>query len=121
MRKLSEYKNEEAIELLADILDPVSVILTDEDVKNTYRTTKNKMAIIKIILKNHPSEVVDILALLEGVPRNEYECNVVSAPVKLIELSKDKELMDFFKSQGQNLDVEFSGSATENIEETEEI
>lgn len=120
MRKLSEYKNEEAIELLADIIDPVSAILADEDVKNAYRTTKNKMAVTKIILKNHPSEVVDILALLEGVPRSEYECSVVSIPVKLLELLNDKELMDFFKSQGQNMEAEYSGSATENTEETEE-
>ena len=121
MKALSEYKNEEAIELLADIMEPVSEILADEEVKNTYRSGANKVTLVKVILKHHSKQVVDILAVLDGVPREEYECNAITLPVKLLELLNDKELVDFFQSQGQNLDVEFSGSATENIDETEEI
>lgn len=121
MKKLSEYKNEEAIELLADIMEPVSEILADDEVKNTYRSGANKIALVKVILKHHSKQVVDILAILDGIPREEYKCNVVTLPIKLIEIFNDEELTSFFESQSQILGEELSGSVTENTEATEEI
>ena len=120
MKKLSEYKDEEAIELLADIIEPISVIFSDDKVKTVYRETRNKLLTIKCVLKNHAKEVIDILAILENTPREEYHCNIASLPITLVEIMNDEELKDFFVSQSQTIMEEPSGSAMEVIQETEE-
>ena len=47
--KLSDYKNEDAVEVIADIIEPLSVIFTDEEIKNE----KNKMKAIAKALKKY--------------------------------------------------------------------
>ena len=39
MRKLSEIKGEEALDVLAEIIEPAAEIFTDENVKNALRGT----------------------------------------------------------------------------------
>lgn len=118
MRKLSEYKNEEAIELLADILEPTTIILADKDIANIINT-KSKIEIITAILKAHKKEVIQILATLDGVKVEDYSCNVFTLPMKILEIFNDKDIQSFFKSQFQSSDMNAFGSVTENIEETE--
>ena len=71
--KLSEYRNEAAIELLADILEPATKILADEKIKELINGPR--ISLIKYVLKNHKSEIIEILAIMDGVPVEEYECN----------------------------------------------
>lgn len=123
--KLSEYKNEDALELLADILDPLSDIMTDEEFKRILQeeSTKksiNKMAIIQYLLKNQSKQIIRILAIIDGTPVEDFEVNILSLTQKLLDVFNDKEMVDFFKSQGQMLAGETSGSVTENTEATEE-
>lgn len=94
--KLSEIKNEDAIELWANLVDPISVIVLDEDVKK--ETTRLKQ--IGVALKKHKKEVITILALLDGVPVDEYECNAVTLPKTIIEVLNDEEIQDFLESLG---------------------
>ena len=97
--KLSEYKNEEALDVLADIIEPSSKIMVDPKIKELTKKG-DKMPIIKEIIKNHKSEIIEILATIDGVPVDEYECNVFTLPIKIIELLNDKDLVSFFTSQG---------------------
>ena len=119
MRKLSEYKNEEAIELLADLIEPVSIVLADAEVIDAFRT-RSRLSAIGFCLKKYPKEIVDILAILEQVPREEYECNFFTAPIKLLEILNDPTLQDFFTSQGLKMGDESSGSVMENTEGEEQ-
>ena len=115
MKKLSEYKNEEALDLLADIIEPVSYILADTEFVDKLQ--KNRMSAIQHVIKEHKKDVLAILARLEDVPVEEYECTIFTLPVILINMLNDPDLLDFFKSQGLKIEEESSGSATENIEE----
>ena len=44
--KLSEYKNEDALDLLADLIEPAYVIMTDETFRDMIGTA-NKMQMIR--------------------------------------------------------------------------
>ena len=116
MKKLSEYENEEALELLADTLVPITRISADEEFVKKFRSG-NVMLAIQYVLKNHKNDVLTILARLEGVPLEEYKCNIFTLPLVLIKLINDPELMDFFASQGLKINVESFGSAMVNTEE----
>lgn len=104
MKKLSEYKNEEALELLADLIEPAAVICADTEIANAVRSGLSKIKVVKMIIKNHKHEVIEILALLDNIPLEEYECNLLSLPSRIIEILNDEELMRFFNSQGQNVE-----------------
>jgi len=117
MRKLSEYKDEEALELLADIMEPVTEIIIDKEVVKKFR--KNKLAGIAHAIKHHKKAVFRTLAALEGVNVEDYHCNIVTLPKAILEIINDKELIDFFASQSQEADEESSGSATTTGSEKE--
>lgn len=118
MKKLSEYKDEEALDVLADLLDPMISILADSELKDAFNSSENKIAVVKIAIKNHKKEVMEILATLEGIPVEEYHCNIFTLPVKCLEILNDKELVDFFNMQAQEMNSEnASGSAMVNIKE----
>lgn len=95
-KKLSDYKNEEAIEVIADIMEPLSVIFTDEEIKKE----KNKMKAVAKALKKYKKEVLQILARIEDVPVDEYECNALTLPIKCLEVLNDEEIQDFLESSG---------------------
>lgn len=117
MRKLSEYKNEEAIELLADILEPVCEICADDEFQKSL--SKSKMEIVQTCMKKHSKALLKIMAVLDGVPFEEYHVNILELPVKVLQLLNDEELMNFFHSQGQMISSVASGSAMENTQEKE--
>lgn len=118
MKRLSEYKGEEALELLADLIDPILEIMADVDVK--ARLTSGFMAAaIKPIIKNHMKAAVEILARLNGMAADDYlkEINLITIPKVLLELISDPDLVSLFTSAGQTEGVTSSGSASENTEE----
>lgn len=115
--KLSEYKNEDALELLGDILEPLSDIMNDEDFKILIKTEKNKMKVVQYLLQKKGKSIIQILARLDGVPVEQYNKNIVQMANDLLDIVNDKELTDFFDLQSQSLIIP-SGSATENTEET---
>lgn len=115
--KLSDYKDEEAMEVLADILEPSIEIFSDPDIKKAYEE-KDRVKGVKVAIKNHPKAVMAIMAGLERVPVEEYHCNVISLPKMLMDVINDEELLSFFSYQGQSLAEKDSGFVTENIEET---
>ncbi len=115
--RLSDYKGEEALILLADLLDPVSRIVNNPEVKETYQSKKQvNLELVKVILKSNSRDVIEIMAMLDGQDPNEYEVSVVTLPVKLLELLNDPALVGLFKSQGQSSDKTSSGSAMGNTE-----
>lgn len=115
MRKLSDYKNEEALDLLADILPPVTTIFADKAFVEHLQG--NKIEAVQYVIKKHKTAVLSILARLEDVPVDEYQCTIFTLPVVLVNLLNDPDLLDFFKSQGLKINEESSGSAMENTEE----
>lgn len=111
-----DLKNEEAIEVLADIIDPSVEIFSDEEVAQAFRNG-DTMGGVKKILKSHAKAILEILARLDGFDPAEYECNFVTLPVRLLEFFNDPDMQILFQSQGQMEEATSSGSATENTEE----
>lgn len=98
-KKLSEYKNEEAAEILADILEPASEIFSDK--KFTESLQKSPISAAKIALREHSKEVIDVLAIFDRVPRTEYKVNPMEILSKFIKILNDKDLMGVFTSPEQ--------------------
>ena len=113
--KLSDYKDEDALDLLADIIDPATEIIADDEIRKAVRT-ESKLAVIKIILKNHKRAVMEILAAMDGVPVEDYHVKVWTLPTKLLEIMNDKELMDFFTSAELTEEQTISTESAENTE-----
>ena len=112
--KLDELKNEQAIEALADMFDPIVEIALDDEVKSAARSD-NKILTIKLILKNHARAVFEIMAASEGVPVDEYECNILTLPARLMEVLNRPEFNFLFPSQSQEMEETPFGSAMESI------
>lgn len=114
--KLSEYENEEALDLLAELIEPATAICTDKKVVELFKQKDRKLAsVVKVIIKNHKKEIIEILAALDGVPVEKYKVNVLTLPAKVLEILNDDDLVNFFSQQIQSA----SGSATEHIQDAE--
>ena len=113
--KLSEYQGEAALDILADLIEPAGEIMSDKEIGDVFK--KNRFKAIGLAIKNHKKAVMQIMATMDGVPVDEYKCNVFTLPVKILELLNDSELIRLFTYQGQTGDANSSGSASENIEE----
>lgn len=112
MKKLSDYKGEEAIELWADLIEMVAPIFTDNSIKEIVRSGKPKIEIAKAILAKHKSDAVKILLRIDPTPIDGL--NVVIRLIELLnEIGKDETLTSFFGFAEQT-DNESSGFLTEN-------
>ena len=113
--KLSEYQGEVALDILADLIEPAGEIMTDKEIGEAFK--KNRFKAIGMAIKNHKKAVMQIMATIDGVPVEEYKCNVFTLPVKILELLNDPDIVQLFTYQGQTGDANSSGSASENTEE----
>ena len=96
MRKLSEIKGKEALDVLAEIIEPAAEIFTDENVKNALKAENNKAKAAKIILKDHNKAVLTLMAALEGVPVEEYQPTLFALPSLILGILNDPELNSLF-------------------------
>lgn len=113
--KLSEYQGEAALDILAELIEPAGEIMSDKQIGDVFK--ENRFKAIGLAIKNHKKAVMQILATMDGVPVDEYKCNVFSLPVKILEILNDPALIQLFTYQGQTGDAKSSGSASENIGE----
>lgn len=101
--KLSDFKGEKAIEVFADLLEPIAEILTDSEIVKLVQSEDVKqIEVIKKILKGHSKSVVQILAILEGEDPATYKPDIITLPKKLIEIFNDEAFIDLFTSQSQD-------------------
>lgn len=119
MKKLTDYTGDAAIELWADLLDPLSVILTDEAIRKVVQSGKSKMDIVKEILKKHKKEAVEILLRIDNTPIDGL--NIITRLMALLsDIGQNDEIKGFFGYAEQDQeDKGSSGSPTENIEAQE--
>lgn len=117
MRKISDYKDEEALDLLADIIEPASNIFADDKVKNAFKGSKDKsmIKVAKVIIENHKGDIMEILAKLDGKKREDFHCNVLTLPIAVLQILQDKELVDFFSYAVENAGKSVSIDAMGNI------
>lgn len=119
MKKLSDYKGDEAIELWADLLDPLSEVINDENFQRVVRSGKSKMIIAKEILKNHSKEAMQIMQRIDPEPVDGL--NLILRLIALLaDLGSNEEIKGFFGYAEQvKTESESSGSVMENTEGAE--
>lgn len=125
MRMLSDLKGEEALDVLADIIEPLAQVFADADIQKLQKAQKEGKKIapieyIKIALKNHKEEVFYILSRVENVPVDEYKetVNIMTLPLQILSVANDPMVKSLFQSQSQTsiTSLASSGSATTNTE-----
>lgn len=119
MKKLSDYKDEEALELWGDLIEPMTKILADDDVQKSLGSGKAPFLIAKDILSAHKEDAVEILLRIDPTPLDGV--NIIVRVVSVVlEFMNTPELKGFFKSAGQaKTEAGSTGSATENIKAVE--
>ena len=113
--KLSEFHGEKALEVIADIIEPVTMIVNDSEVRKASTVTFAKA--VSVALKKYTKDVLYVMAILDDADPKEYNPSLVQIPKQLMEMYNDEDLRSLFTSQGQETS---SGSVTESTEETEE-
>lgn len=94
--KLSEIKGEKALDVLADIIEPITAICLDEEIQSMVKSKVPTIKMAKPIIKNHKKEIVEVLAILDGENPETYEVNVLTLPIKLMELLNDPAFKKLF-------------------------
>ena len=120
MKKLSDYKGDEAIELWADLLEPITGILSDKAVADTVKSGKAVLMIAREVLKTHKNDAAKILLRIDNSPLDGL--NILLRLAELIkEISESEELKSFFGFPVLSVktDNASSGSVTENTEVAE--
>ena len=116
MKKLSDYTGDKAIELWADLLEPLNNVLADPKIAEVVRSGKSKMMIAKEILKLHPAEANDVLLRIDPTPIDGL--NIILRLVALLsDIGKNEEIKGFFGyAEQEQMPEESGGLPTENIE-----
>jgi len=99
--RLSDIKNEQALDTLAEIIEPAAEILADPEVKKIYKSDTPKVKLASYIIKNHKENLIEIMAHLEGKEPEKYTFNLLTLPKMVLELLNDPALGDLFISQAQ--------------------
>lgn len=97
MKKLADYKDDAAIELWADLLEPMSSILSDKNILSALESGKPIISIAAEILKKHAAEAKNIMLRIDNTPLNGL--NIIFRLKDVITEIKDGDTAaDFFDS-----------------------
>lgn len=97
MRKLSDYKGDEAIELWADLLLPITNMMRDSTIRDGLASGKPSIETAQDLLRSHKEEVTQILLRIDSTPLDGL--NIVVRLIELlVEIEKSPDLKGFFGS-----------------------
>ena len=118
--KLSDYKGEAALDVLADIIEPLTLVMADDEIQKLAKAKAPVLKFVKPALKNHKKEIIEILARIENEPIDEYKekVSVFTLPVQILDLLNEPEVQKLFQSQAQ-IPVTPLASSTPAMENTE--
>lgn len=108
--RLSDFKDEKAIEIVAKLLVPIGNIAANA--KNFDARSKGKLAFASALLQNNAKDVKDIFAILNEVEPGEYHTNAASVLMDTLEMLNDPALLELFGLQGQTSASSGSASTT---------
>lgn len=119
MKRLSDYKDGDAIELWADLLEPMGRIIQDDVVKHKIQKEgTTALDIAQAIMKTHPKDAAELLTRIDPTPITGM--NIIVRLVALFqEIIADEDMKSFFGFAETQTGGEFSGSATANTEDAE--
>ena len=115
MKRLSDYKGEEAIDLWMELLEPIIKITSDNQVANTFRTNVPIISKAQTIVKLHKKEAVEILTKIDPTPIDGLNL-IIRLVDLLIEIEEHEELKSFFsvaetEGESSNSAMESTGAS----------
>lgn len=123
MKRLSDFKGDEALDLFAEIIEPLGIIFADPEIQKLSGKKVKPVEYVKPALRNHKEELYFVMAKLEGMEVEEYKktVNGLTFPLQILTLINDPITKQLFTSQSQTdlISLASSGSATENTEAKE--
>lgn len=120
MRRLQDVKGEEALDVLADVLDYAVRLVKNDKIREALNTNGFRdIDTIKLLIKEGKHELISIMAIIDGKPYDEFieTLDLLTLPVMLYQTFNDEALQSVFISQAQATGVTSSGLATETTEE----
>lgn len=118
IKNLADVKGEAALDLVADLIDPVTEIMSDPVVAAAYRGTEDnpgsKANAIKVAIKTHKKAITTILALMDEQDPKTYEPSAMVIPVRLLQILNDPDMNSLFTLPDQSSEENTSGSVSVN-------
>ena len=114
MKTLSDYKGDDALELWADLLEPLTVVFQDDEILTSISKGKPVFQVASLLLRKHKKDASDIILAID--PTEITAMNLLPRVMKTLgEIKSSEEFKDFFgSSQPETKDSASSGSAMEN-------
>jgi hypothetical protein len=112
--KLSDIKGERAVEVIADLIEPIANIASDKEcadlfsvkpVKGEDKNVSARKHLVKkvpLLLKTHKRDVIQIIATLDGKEVNDM--NLFSITAALIGMVQDEALIELFTSAARSVE-----------------
>lgn len=117
---LSQYENEDALDLLADMMEPMGIIMGDQTFVKKWQSGKPIMYALSYAMKAHKEAIIQLIAAIHREDPKKYRFTIPSLLQDLTELVSDPVFQTFFPMQGQTDSSTTSGSATASIVEEKE-
>ena len=130
--RLSDIKGDRVFDVIADIIDPIANIASDETASAIFKREKLPEGMtakaflmerarksVPALLKGHKSDIITVLATIEGISADDYRASLTLAKLMqdTAELMTDEAFGELFISAQSGTS---SGSAQENTEESEQ-
>lgn len=113
MRDIYELRREEALDLLADIIEPATEIMSDKDIAEELKNEKMVKA-VSTIIKKHKKSVLEIMARIEGESPETYSPNILQLPFMVLMILNNKELIELFRFAGRQEETNSYIGVSEN-------
>ena len=120
MKRLSDYKGKEAMELWADLLEPAIKVFGDKEIATALRR-KAMLPSAKMMVERYPDEVISMMLRIDDTPIDGL--NIILRLVTILaEVGSNPTVKSFFPSLAEEEKEETPfGSAMESTEETPNI
>ena len=121
-----DLKDEQLFNSLADAVEPIITICQSEKIGDILKEKKGdngiskvaKAKIVVVILRDFQPEAKQVLAAVNGVPVEEFECTFMTLSKGIMEILNNKEITDFFMSLLKTM--KSFGDVMENTEDKED-
>lgn len=114
--RLSDFRDEQALEVIAKLLEPVGAIAANE--RNAAARSGGVFGFASALLHNNPREVLAVFAILNGKEPEEFHCSAADVLFDLVDLLNDPELLTLFGLRSRTTASSGSVSANTKAEGT---
>ncbi len=112
MKKLSEYRGTEAVDLLCELIDPFAEIAGDADIRAMISEKKPAAVWIAAALRAHKGAFIRMASAITG--EAEEDMNVLTLPRLALQILSDEDFLELFRSAAQTEAVTSSAAQSES-------